>query len=103
LRTACEELSRQFDWLAYFPSYEIITGAYTRGRYFAEDLRSVTEEGVEHVMRLFLKHATDGTSLIGEQEASSADQQKPERDFVSEMAHVVNTICEEELIEISLR
>jgi hypothetical protein len=45
------------DWVHYFPSYEVITGAYTRGRYFAEDLRNVTEEGVSHVMRLFLSHA----------------------------------------------
>jgi GSCFA family len=43
-------------WIAYFPSYEIITGQHARGRYFAEDLRSVTEEGVGRVMQLFFRH-----------------------------------------------
>lgn len=56
LRVACEDVASRYDHVAYFPSYEIITGAYTRGRYFASDLRSVTEEGVSHVMRLFMKH-----------------------------------------------
>ncbi len=56
LRVAAEELARERDYVAYFPSYEIIVGAYNRGAYFAPDLRSVTEAGVNHVMRLFMKH-----------------------------------------------
>ncbi len=56
LRVAAEEVSQAYNTVAYFPSYEIITGNYTRGRYFADDLRSVTEEGVSHVMRLFMEH-----------------------------------------------
>jgi hypothetical protein len=100
LRTACEELIRQFDGMAYFPSFEIITGSYTRGRYFAEDLRSVTEEGVQHVMRLFLNHATGSEGVL----PSETQQDLPSRDnFAAKMTEVVNTICEEELIELSLR
>ena len=57
LRVAAQMLCEAHDFVHYFPSYEVITGAYNRGRYFAEDLRNVTEEGVSHVMRLFLKHA----------------------------------------------
>ena len=60
LRVAAEVLRKQFDHVHSFPSYEIITGNFNRGRYYAEDLRSVTEEGVSHVMRLFLQHATGG-------------------------------------------
>ena len=52
-----------FSWLGlawalalYVPRMFFVTGAYHRGAYFAEDLRSVTEEGVSHVMRLFLHH-----------------------------------------------
>jgi len=56
LRVACEEIAADYDDVAYFPSYEVITGNYNRGRYFAPDLRSVTEEGVAHVMRLFMQH-----------------------------------------------
>ncbi len=54
---AAETLRLRYPHVHYFPSYEIITGTFNRGRYFAPDLRSVTEEGVAHVMRLFLSHA----------------------------------------------
>ena len=56
LRAAAEVATRQFSNCHYFPAYEIITGNYNRGRYFEDDLRSVTAEGVDHVMKLFIKH-----------------------------------------------
>ena len=62
LRVAAETLRKTQDHVHYFPSYEVITGAYNGARYFAEDLRNVTEEGVAHAMRLFLQHAT-GTDI----------------------------------------
>lgn len=60
LRVAAEAMRERFDNVHYFPSYEIITGAFNRGAYYAPDLRNVVEEGVAHVMRLFLAHATSG-------------------------------------------
>ena len=63
LRAAAEEVVLQNEDVAYFPSYEIITGAFNRGAYFEDDLRSVRAEGVEHVMSLFLSHYTDTTSI----------------------------------------
>ena len=60
LRVATETLRRRFDNVHYFPSYEIITGAFNRGAYFAPDLRRILEVGVDHVMRLFMTHATAG-------------------------------------------
>jgi len=83
--------------VAYFPSYEIITGAFNKGRYFADDLRNANEDGVNHVMRLFLKHATDfDPGYIPPTKASA------EQSFVDRMMQVVQTTCEEELIETSL-
>jgi hypothetical protein len=58
LRVAAEMLCARFGQVHYFPSYEIITGAFSRGAYFGEDLRSISEQGVRHVMNLFMKHAT---------------------------------------------
>jgi len=58
LRVAAETMRRRFDNVHYFPSYEIITGAFNRGAYYAGDLRSVVESGVGHVMSLFMAHAT---------------------------------------------
>jgi hypothetical protein len=57
LRVAAETMHRRFANVHYFPSYEIITGAFNRGAYYADDLRNVVEDGVSHVMRLFMLHA----------------------------------------------
>lgn len=56
LRVVAEEISSSLPNVAYFPSYEIITGSYARSQYFAEDLREVTPQGVSKVMSLFKKH-----------------------------------------------
>lgn len=56
LRVAAEEVCRERDWAYYFPSYEIVSSPSTRGAYFEANLRSVTPAGVDHVMRLFLRH-----------------------------------------------
>lgn len=57
LRAAAQEAAEDLPDVWYFPSYEIVTGPQTRGRFFADDLRTVTEEGVAHVMSVFLRHA----------------------------------------------
>tara|TARA_R110000868_G_scaffold18003_2_gene78270 strand:+ start:19106 stop:21046 length:1941 start_codon:yes stop_codon:yes gene_type:complete len=56
LRVVADEMWRLYDHVDYFPSYEIITGSYNRGAYFAEDLREVREQGVNHVMGVFMRH-----------------------------------------------
>ena len=53
LRAACSEAEAEFDFVHYFPSYEIITGNFNRGRYYDTNLRTVTTEGVNHVMTVF--------------------------------------------------
>jgi hypothetical protein len=65
LRVASETMRRRFDNVHYFPSYEIITGAFNRGAYYASDLRDVVEDGVAHVMNLFMAHATGGIAETG--------------------------------------
>jgi hypothetical protein len=67
LRVAAETVRQRFDYVHYFPSYEIVTGAFNRGSYFAADLRNVVEDGVSHVMRLFMQHAA-GTATRRPQE-----------------------------------
>ena len=57
LRAAAQEVVETHDGAYYFPSYEMIMGAPAGARYFAEDMRNVTEEGVAHVMSVFLRHA----------------------------------------------
>src|SRR5690606_23136879 len=55
LRVAADMVQRRQEGVSYFPSYEIITGAFSRGTYYDTDLRSVLPEGVEHVMRTFFR------------------------------------------------
>lgn len=61
LRVAAEEAWRRFDWVDYFPSYEIITGNFNDGAYYEADYRSVNAQGVDHAMRCFLRHYAEGT------------------------------------------
>lgn len=90
LRVACDEAERRHAKVHYFPSYEIVTSPAAGGRYYADDLRQVTEAGVQHVMRLFTRHCLDG-------EAAPA---APAQALVGNIADVV---CDEETIAQALR
>ena len=97
LRVAAEEASRSLENCAYFPSYEIITSPYSRGAYFDTDCRNVTEEGVNHVMNLFLAHYGDQDS-----EAyidSHKELQEQTREQISAMQNVLDVLCDEEAID----
>lgn len=92
LRVAAGEAARQSGKVAYFPSYEIITGNFTRGRYYADDLREVREEGVRHVMRLFMAHY-----------AQSGEQKSPFNPIMADMRAGMDIVCDEEEIGRSVQ
>jgi hypothetical protein len=77
--------------IQYFPSYEVITGAFSRGAYFAPDLRSVTPDGVDHVMRLFQRHMTEGDGAAPAPDAA--------QDHFAQLKHAVALLCEEEALD----
>ncbi|AHE56566.1 hypothetical protein NX02_24795 [Sphingomonas sanxanigenens DSM 19645 = NX02] len=60
LRVAAEMALKQFDWVDYFPSYEIITGSFSGGLYYEPDRREVNALGVSHAMRCFMQNYIDG-------------------------------------------
>jgi hypothetical protein len=96
LRVACEMLAGALDDVAYFPSYEIITGNFSRGSYFAPDCRSVTPAGVSHVMRVFLRHYAGVESAHVEQvEARTGDS------YLAEMARIAAVDCDEQVLDES--
>jgi hypothetical protein len=99
LRVAAEMLSRHHENVGYFPSYEIVTGSFNRGQYFAKNLRDVVEDGVRHVMRLFLKHATFMQS--SEMAHETASNLEDHQEFYRRMENVVQTVCEEALLDAS--
>ena len=103
LRAACDTVSREYKGVAaYFPSFEIITGPHARGRYFGDDLRSVTEDGVRSVMSLFFQHATTRqlTELAPDQlqdlEPSNSNEREDEFERGRELAQA---LCDEELLD----
>lgn len=63
LRTAADEVARRFDFVDYFPSYEIISSATSDRDYFEPDRRQVSDLGVAHVMRTFTRHLVAGAGM----------------------------------------
>ena len=96
LRVAAETIVNQTNMAAYFPSYEIVSGPHTRGRYFEEDLRGVREEGVEHVMRVFFRHFTD---RVGDSPASSPKLDLASSHFPPSVSNTMDVVCDEEILD----
>ena len=69
LRVVAEMAKSEFEWIDYYPSFEIITGSQAHGQYFEEDARQVNMLGVAHAMRIFMQEyipaaaVTDRTRL----------------------------------------
>jgi hypothetical protein len=99
LRVAAEEVSAASPEVAYFPAYEIITGNHARGAYFADDLRSVTEAGVAHVMKLFFRHYTAGVEAAPERTEDFSDSDQASRAHIRAMRTIAEAICDEEALE----
>jgi hypothetical protein len=56
LRIAAETVSLGFGHVDYFPSYEMVTGNFNRGRLFRRRSAVAHGEGSDHVMRVFAGH-----------------------------------------------
>jgi hypothetical protein len=91
LRVAADEATRRHPQVHYFPSYEVITSPAAGGSYYADDLRSVTERGVQHVMRLFSQHC------LGEAGPAAGPAIELQRDGAADV------VCDEETIARALR
>ncbi len=95
LLVAAQTVAAEYASAAYFPSYEIVTGPASRGAYFADDLRSVTEAGVSHVMRLFMRHYAEGAAVTAPAEDADAAEAASHR---QRMEAVIAVICDEEAL-----
>ena len=94
LRVAAGMLRDAHANVHYFPSYEIITAQAARGRYYLPDLRNVTEDGVRHVMRVFLARATSASP------EAPLPRAAPEQDRLAEqMSEFVEVLCDEEKLD----
>jgi hypothetical protein len=64
LRAVAGELYSQFSDVDYFPSYEMIASPFSRAAFYEANLRSVSEEGVEAVMRVFFQEHGEGDQSV---------------------------------------
>jgi hypothetical protein len=94
LRAAAQEMAEDRADVFYFPSYEMIMGAPAAARYFAEDMRNVTEEGVAHVMSVFLGHAAG----IAPAEAAPAPEAVPDP-TIAAAREWVEVMCDEVMLD----
>lgn len=88
LRSAADALCRSNPLASYFPSYEIVANPYFAASYFdPEDGRSVLPAGVDHVMRVFLRHY----SRLGDEPARTMR--------AAELDAEQRVVCEEERLD----
>lgn len=91
LRAVAGELAAAHPHVDYFPSYEIITHPVFGGRFYADNMRSVTPDGVATVMRHFF-------AGLGEEDAPKRPAADPERRAARQRARQQDVQCEEELL-----
>jgi len=98
LRAAAQEIVEDHEGVFYFPSYEMITGAPAAARYFAGDLRNVTEEGVAHVMSVFLRHVA-GIDLPEQAEPAAPGEAEADDETLAAARRWVQVMCDEALLD----
>lgn len=96
LRVAAESIARSHADVAYFPSFEIITGPHARGAYYEDDLRSVTSAGVSHVMKVFFRTYLPAADFIDGVAGSKTSESFGDGAFADRLAEL---ICEEEQLD----
>jgi len=100
LRAVAGELYERFDDVDYFPSYELITSPLSRGKFYEPNLRSVTSEGVEAVMRAFFRsHEAPGERPPEPAAAQRRRRLHPE----SQQRQKDKVVCEDILLETFAR
>ena len=101
LRVAAESLKRSHDRVEYFPSYEIITGNFSGGAYYEEDLREVREMGVRHAMTCFFRHYLDIEIAPAEPVSpGQAVAAKPSTSLLNaQNERAAKVVCDEEQLE----
>lgn len=88
LRAAAGEAVEGRDYADYFPSYELITGAPFRARFYEDNLRSVSPEGVAFVMDNFFRAMNAG-------DAAPPAPREPAKPIMTQD----DIVCEEELLD----
>jgi hypothetical protein len=92
LRCAADEVASARPDISYFPSYEMCTGSVNGAQYYTEDQRTISQTGINVVMKLFFDHYTEGKSRRSNVRALKID-------VARETADAAKVVCDEEAIE----
>jgi hypothetical protein len=86
LRAVCGELQARHECVDYFPSYEMVASHPYRAMFFESNLRSVSAEGVAHVMNVFFtSHGSSTTAAnVVSADMGSGETAQIEDDLVCE-------------------
>ncbi|WP_350334371.1 GSCFA domain-containing protein [Coralliovum pocilloporae] len=87
LRAAAGFLSDKYENVDYFPSFEIITNPAARGVFFAANLRSVLDHGVQVVMKTFFSAHPPGTEAMESVESHTG------------ISSITDVQCDDEMLE----
>jgi hypothetical protein len=98
LRVVAEIISNDHPDVAYFPSYEMITGHHSGYSFFESDLRSVSRDGVDYVMSSFFKHFAISESTT-RQAQDIAHPVIPAATFAQEITELEKVVCDEEALD----
>nr|WP_321524347.1 GSCFA domain-containing protein [uncultured Cohaesibacter sp.] len=98
LRSVSGEIADVFNNVQYFPSYEIITGNFNKGTYYENDLRSVHQDGVAHVMEVFRDKLVTREKLDTPQEKPIQNSPETPKYIEEELKRQDEVICDEELL-----
>jgi hypothetical protein len=94
LRAAAGEIVSTYEFVDYFPSFEIIINPQNHCRYLEDDLRNVTALGVKKVMALFKKHYM--SSLHSKQDVNQIQTNRGYNTTSNDQ--IAQIICDEDLI-----
>ena len=97
LRSICGHVTAQHADIDYVPSYEIVLNPANRSRFFHDDLRQVTPEGVDAVMRVFLDAHRIGHGPANESPAPSETEARR----ATAEAHAA--VCEDAILQAFAR
>jgi hypothetical protein len=98
LRAVAGQLSKEFDDVDYFPSYEIVATPFSGKIFYDESMRAVTEEGVATVMRIFFEEI-DQEREEKEKASASDENGRTGPGAASKASREEEAVCEDVLLE----
>lgn len=97
LRAVAGDLAQAHSHIDYFPSYEVIAAPPSRGMFYAPNMRSVVQNGVDVVMEHFFAGLDTTAPRRGEDDGERADQER--RDAIERQMDDEELVCEEMALE----